>query len=54
MITKFASTCFSRNLKTLASLISGAGRFESELIADPEDRFSLTRLTLYLMPSSMS
>ena len=34
------STCYSRNFKTLASLISWAGRFESYLVANPKDRFS--------------
>ena len=33
-------TWSSRNFKTLASLISWAGRFESHLVANPEDRFS--------------
>ena len=36
------STCYSRNSKTLASLISRAGWFESFLVADPEDRFLVT------------
>ena len=34
------STCYSWNFKTLASLISWAGRFESYLVANPKDRFS--------------
>ena len=34
------STCYSQNFKTQASLISWAGRFESHLVANPEDRFS--------------
>ena len=34
------STCYSRNFKTLANLYSGAGRFESCLVANLEDRFS--------------
>ena len=34
------STCYSRNFKTLASLCSRAGRFESYLVANPEDKFS--------------
>ena len=39
--TKYnTSTCYSRNFKTLASLISWAGRFESYLVANPKDRFS--------------
>ena len=29
-----------QNLKTLASLYSWAGRFESYLVANPEDKFS--------------
>ena len=32
-------TCYSRNFKTLASLCSWAGWFESYLIKHPEDRF---------------
>ena len=34
------STCYSRNFKTLTSLISRAGRFESYLVGIPDDRFS--------------
>ena len=34
------STCYSRNFKTLASLYSWAGWFESYLFEHPEDRFS--------------
>ena len=34
------STCYSQNFKTLASLISWAGWFESYLVTTPEDRFS--------------
>ena len=30
-----------QNLKRLASLYSWAGQFESHLVANPEDRFSL-------------
>ena len=33
-------TCYSRNLKTLASLCSWADRFESYMVGNPEDRFS--------------
>ena len=33
-------TCYSRNFKTLSSLISWAGRFESYLVENPEDRFT--------------
>ena len=35
-----SSTCYSRNFKTLASLISWAGRFESYLVENPKDSFS--------------
>ena len=35
------STYYSRNFKTLASLCSQVGRLESDLVANPEDRFSL-------------
>ena len=34
------SSCYIRNFKTLASLCLWAGRFESYLVANPEDRFS--------------
>ena len=34
------STCYSRNVKTLASLSCWTGRFESFLVANPEDRLS--------------
>ena len=34
------STCYSRNFKTLVCLWSWADRFESHLVANPEDRFS--------------
>ena len=34
------SSFYSRNFNTLASLISWAGRFESYLVANPEDRVS--------------
>ena len=34
------STCCSRNFKTVASLCSWAGRFDSYQVANPEDRFS--------------
>ena len=33
------STCYSRNFKSLSGLISWADRFESYLVANPEDRF---------------
>ena len=33
-------TCYSQNFKTLASLCSRAGRFESYLVGNPEGRFS--------------
>ena len=36
----YTSTCKSRNLKTLASLHTCAGWFESYLVEHPEDRFS--------------
>ena len=39
-----ASTCYSRNFKTLASLNSWADRFESCLVANPEDSFLMTWL----------
>ena len=35
-----SSTWYSRIFKILASLCSSAGRFESYLVANPEDRFS--------------
>ena len=34
------STCYSRNFKTLAILCGCACRFEFNLVANPEDRFS--------------
>ena len=34
------STCYSRNFKSLASLCGCAGRFESYLVENSEDRFS--------------
>ena len=34
------STCYSRNFKTLARLWRWAGRLESYLVQNPEDRFS--------------
>ena len=34
------STCYSRNFKHLANLCSWAGQFESNLVANSEDRFS--------------
>ena len=36
----YISTCYSWNFKTLASLCSWAGWFESYLVGNPEDRFS--------------
>ena len=36
----YTSTCYIRNFKPLASLCSWAGRFESYLVANHEDRFS--------------
>ena len=36
----YTSTCYSRNFKTVASLCSWAGWFESYLVENPEDRFS--------------
>ena len=33
-------TCYSQSFKTLASLSSWAGWFESYLVQNPEDRFS--------------
>ena len=34
------STCYSQNFKTVASLCTWAGQFESYLVKSPEDRFS--------------
>ena len=42
------STCYSRNFKTLASLCSWAGRFESYIVANPENRFSRDVTHLFL------
>ena len=33
------STCYSRNFKTLASRCCCIGRFESYVVANPEDKF---------------
>ena len=45
-------TCYSQNFKTLVSLCSWAGRFESYLVANPEDRFTRDKaqfnITLYM------
>ena len=35
-----SSSFYIRNFKHLASLFSGAGRFEFHLVENPEDRFS--------------
>ena len=45
-------TCYSRNFKTLASLCSLAPWFESNLVANPEDRFSrdVAHLLLFQKP----
>ena len=40
------TTCYSQNFKTLANPISWAGRFESFLVANPEDRFSRDKAQL--------
>ena len=42
------SACHSRNFKTLARLISWAGRFESHLFGNPVDRFSRDETNLLL------
>ena len=34
------ATCYIRNFKTLASFCGCAGRFESYLVENPEERFS--------------
>ena len=41
-------TCFIQNFKPLARLCSWAGRFESFLVGNPEDRFSHDVAHLYL------
>ena len=44
-----ASTCYSRSFKTLACFCSSAGRFESYLVENPEDRFSCDGTQLFSM-----
>ena len=41
------TTFYSRNFKTLASLCSWAGRFESNLVANPKDRFCRDEAHIY-------
>ena len=46
-----ASTCYSRNFKTLARFFSWAGRFVSYPITNPEDRFSCDKAHIMLLYS---
>ena len=45
---RYLDSFYTQNFKTLASLCSWAGRFESYLVADPEDRFSRDEAHLYV------
>ena len=47
------STCYSQNFKTLASLISWSGRFESYLVANPKTGFLVTMICSKL-PQALS
>ena len=45
----YTSSCYSRSFKTLGSLCSSAGQFESYLVENPEDRFSHDKAHIILL-----